>query len=257
MFDKQMFAKRLKELREENKLNQKEFAKEIGISSGSISYYEKAERLPDIEVISLIADRFKVSTDYLIGISSFKSPDMEPQAICKYTGLSEQSLERIKGTMSFAKCIDELALRKDDANECCSILSDEKITNKDNVNLINKEYKQISLKVTEENICNTLFSVLYSQMRFIDTFRDAILKKIKYDIVSTVLKYDIEEAKKSYSEKFKYNSEYDYEKGINLLHLIYALDEEYRFVKWQLSEELNKFSETIIKEVLGENNADD
>ena len=257
MFDKQMFAKRLKELREENKLNQKELAKEIGISSGSISYYEKAERLPDIEVISMIADRFKVSTDYLIGISGFKSPDMEPQAICEYTGLSEQALERIKGTMSFAKCIDELALKKDDANECCSILIAKNITDKNNVDLIEKEYKKLSLMVTEENICNTLFSALYSQMSFIDNFRDAILKKIKYNIVSTVLKYDIEEAKKRCYKKIKYDSEYDYEKGFNLLYLISALDEEYRFIKWRLSEELNKFSETIIKEILGENNADD
>ncbi|MBR2040103.1 MAG: helix-turn-helix transcriptional regulator [Clostridia bacterium] len=257
MFDKQMFAKRLKELREENKLNQKEFAKEIGISSGSISYYEKAERLPDIEVISMIADRFKVSTDYLIGISDIKTQDINVKSICEYIGLSEQALKGIELTMSMAKSIDNIPQKTDFTDELYAILSEEMITGNDNINLISNEYKEKVSMITEEKIFNSLLSMLYSQRQFIDILKRAMSKKLKCDIVSTILKSEIEEANKRYESNFEYRADYDYEKGIKLLHLIYALNEEYRYEKWSLSEELNEFSKTIMKEVLGENNADD
>ena len=43
-----MFAKRLKELRETAGLTQEQLAKELKVSRGAISYYEKGGRTPDI-----------------------------------------------------------------------------------------------------------------------------------------------------------------------------------------------------------------
>ena len=45
------FAKRLKFLREEHKLSQTELANALGISRGSLSFYENAERTADIETL--------------------------------------------------------------------------------------------------------------------------------------------------------------------------------------------------------------
>ena len=42
------FAKRLKQIRETAGLTQEQFAKELKVSRGTISYYEKGERTPDI-----------------------------------------------------------------------------------------------------------------------------------------------------------------------------------------------------------------
>lgn len=67
------FATRLKELREEKGLNQGQLAKELGISRGSISYYENEERTPDIEIFDRIARYFNVSVEYMLGYISIKN----------------------------------------------------------------------------------------------------------------------------------------------------------------------------------------
>lgn len=60
---------RLKKLRLQKKLSQKEFAKLFNLAESTIGMYERGERKPDYETLLLIADYFKVSTDYLLGNS--------------------------------------------------------------------------------------------------------------------------------------------------------------------------------------------
>jgi transcriptional regulator with XRE-family HTH domain len=66
---REIFGQRIKELREENGLGVRELATILGISHSAISLYESCRRTPDIDVCKLFADYFKVSGDYLIGIS--------------------------------------------------------------------------------------------------------------------------------------------------------------------------------------------
>lgn len=63
------FAKRLKQIRETAGLTQEQFAKELGVSRGTISYYEKGERTPDIEFLNSLYDYFQctVPFDFLLG----------------------------------------------------------------------------------------------------------------------------------------------------------------------------------------------
>lgn len=72
-FSKQLFAKRLKELREKAGLNQKECAEKLNVSRGSISFYENEGRLPDIETAYNMATFFGVSVSYLIGLTDEKT----------------------------------------------------------------------------------------------------------------------------------------------------------------------------------------
>jgi len=65
---KEIFAQRIKELREEKGLGIRELALKLGISHSAISLYESCQRTPDIETCKLFADFFNVSGDYLIGI---------------------------------------------------------------------------------------------------------------------------------------------------------------------------------------------
>lgn len=87
---KQMFSTRLKSLREEKGLSQDALAEKIGISRGSISFYEKAERTPDIEIFNRIADFFNVSLNYLIGKANAGRPENEE--ISEETGLSDKAI---------------------------------------------------------------------------------------------------------------------------------------------------------------------
>ena len=52
------FARRLRQLREAAGLTQEQFAKELKVSRGAISYYEKGERTPDIEFLNSLYDYF-------------------------------------------------------------------------------------------------------------------------------------------------------------------------------------------------------
>lgn len=58
---------RIRELRIELDLEQKELAKILNVHKGTISNWENNKRNPDNEMISKIADYFKVSVDYLLG----------------------------------------------------------------------------------------------------------------------------------------------------------------------------------------------
>ena len=72
---RKVFAKRLRMLRIDKKMTLKELAAaleqkyEIEITYGSISNYERSFRIPDIRILSYIADFFDVSTDYLLNVT--------------------------------------------------------------------------------------------------------------------------------------------------------------------------------------------
>lgn len=62
------FGSRLKALRQDNKLLQKDLAKILGVTSGAIGMYENDKRTPDFETLRKIVKFFNVSTDYILEI---------------------------------------------------------------------------------------------------------------------------------------------------------------------------------------------
>lgn len=59
---------KLKQLRSEKGLSQKEIAKIIGVSVSAYSNYEQGIREPSYDILIKIAQYFEVSTDYLLGL---------------------------------------------------------------------------------------------------------------------------------------------------------------------------------------------
>lgn len=59
---------RIRELRVENKISQKQLARDTGISQASLSQYEKTGRNPKIEAWQKLANYFGVSVGYLQGV---------------------------------------------------------------------------------------------------------------------------------------------------------------------------------------------
>ncbi len=57
---------RLKKIRKENKLTQKEMAEKLDIHPNTISMYEKGNRNIPSNMVKKISDTFNVSTDYLL-----------------------------------------------------------------------------------------------------------------------------------------------------------------------------------------------
>lgn len=66
------FGERLKELRLENGLTQLQLAEMLDISKSNISKYEAGSVEPNIEIITKIAIRFGVNTDYLLGLTNYR-----------------------------------------------------------------------------------------------------------------------------------------------------------------------------------------
>lgn len=66
---------RIKEIRQEKKLSQKDLAKKLNISQQAISLYEKGDREPKLETWEKLADFFGVSVPYLQGYVDVKDKD--------------------------------------------------------------------------------------------------------------------------------------------------------------------------------------
>lgn len=64
------FGNKLKKLRLNAGLSQKELADRMGVTKSVISYYELQERTPSPEILKKLAFIFHVSSDYLLGIES-------------------------------------------------------------------------------------------------------------------------------------------------------------------------------------------
>lgn len=62
------FGKKLKELREENKLTQLEIATMLSVSKTTICQWEKHKQEPSLNDICELTNIFKVSADYLLGL---------------------------------------------------------------------------------------------------------------------------------------------------------------------------------------------
>lgn len=70
------FGNKLKELRTQAGLTQKQLADQIGITKSVVSFYELRERTPSPDILVKLAAVFHVSTDYLLGIEKGKSIDI-------------------------------------------------------------------------------------------------------------------------------------------------------------------------------------
>ena len=79
------FGTKLKQLREERGLTQKELAKGMELSPSMISMYEGGGSYPSVEILIRLSHYFRVSTDYLLGVSDSNGYDLsgltEEQAV--------------------------------------------------------------------------------------------------------------------------------------------------------------------------------
>jgi len=64
------FSSRLKKLREERNVSQKQVAESTGVSDVMISMYEQGKKKPSISKLEDLATYFGVTTDYLLGNKS-------------------------------------------------------------------------------------------------------------------------------------------------------------------------------------------
>jgi transcriptional regulator with XRE-family HTH domain len=62
-----VFGERLKRLRVNEKMTQKQLAEKLKISESAVGMYERSEREPSFEIVLALSEIFDVTTDYLHG----------------------------------------------------------------------------------------------------------------------------------------------------------------------------------------------
>ena len=65
---------RIKDLREDSDITQKELAEYLHIKQNTYSQYENGQRQLPIEVLIALAKYYHTSTDYLLGLTDEKKP---------------------------------------------------------------------------------------------------------------------------------------------------------------------------------------
>lgn len=80
-------GEKLKSLRLEKKMTQRQVADIIGLAISAVSSYESGSRYPSYDVLVQLARIFHVTTDYLLGMTDKRHIDV--------TGLNDSEIELI------------------------------------------------------------------------------------------------------------------------------------------------------------------
>ena len=88
-------GQRLKQLRAQKNLTQKQVADRVGLAVSAISSYESGFRYPSYPTLVKLASMYHVSCDYLIGIPCSRTIDV--------SGLSDSEIEVISQTVDLLR----------------------------------------------------------------------------------------------------------------------------------------------------------
>ncbi len=90
-----MIADKIKILRVEKGITQTELAKLLGITRSSVNAWEMGISVPSTQYIVELADIFKISTDYLLGVETTASMDI--------SGLTQEDIHVLHSLISHLK----------------------------------------------------------------------------------------------------------------------------------------------------------
>lgn len=89
---KESFGERIRRLRMERKLKQEQVAAILQVNRKAVSHYENDIREPSFETLIQLAELYRVSSDYLLGIESGPS--------IKVSGLTEKEISLVRELVS-------------------------------------------------------------------------------------------------------------------------------------------------------------
>lgn len=159
MYDKKLFAERLKELRGTLLKTQIQFAEFVGSTPATISAYENGAKNPSLEIVSNIANRCNVSLDWLCGLSDKKD---QKKSILTYSDLLHLIYELMEATQEHDLEV-ELSVDTNTiySNSKVNIeLDDEGPTLRDAIKEFKAVYDLYAAKTITKNMYDTLFESL-------------------------------------------------------------------------------------------------
>ncbi|MBQ6317573.1 MAG: helix-turn-helix transcriptional regulator [Oscillospiraceae bacterium] len=85
----------------------KGLAEFLQISPQAVNQFKQGQSFPKTENLVKMAQYFRCSLDYLIGLSDVRSPDADLQTVCDYTGLSEKAVSHLHASAEEVKRAQE------------------------------------------------------------------------------------------------------------------------------------------------------
>lgn len=125
-YEENVFAKRLRDAREELGLMQKEMASKLSMPITTYNGYETGKRSPSLDIVKHIADMLDISTDYLLGRTNIK---------INISNLREEELiEKLNPTNDMRELLEHFSKldseAKDRALKIVKLFSEENNSNK-------------------------------------------------------------------------------------------------------------------------------
>ena len=93
-----MYYKRIRDLREDKDLTQKQLAEKLEVSPSIVSGYETGDRTPSLENLLALAKLYNCSTDYLLGMNA-----EEPSIAIDTEGLTIQQITVLQDLVAVMK----------------------------------------------------------------------------------------------------------------------------------------------------------
>lgn len=201
----EQIGKRIRELRKEKKLTQKEFGRVFGLSQNAVTNIETGKRALYLDELLKIADYFNVSTDYLIKENGVKGNNPDLQYMCDYTGLNETTVSFFHNLLSFKSRFinnNSYLFNGEEVNEdnfetkCSEIKSEESY-------LEALRFEKSDLK-QDKRICNKMVSSGFIENALIHERRLSILyEKLSFYLALLFNDYDYLQAQDSICDEDK------------------------------------------------------
>ena len=92
----EILAERLAAARKESGYTQDEIADFLKCSRVTVTNYENGRRSPDYDNLVLLAEKYNVTTDYLLGVTTAETTDKDLRYVCDYTGLTDKAEQELR-----------------------------------------------------------------------------------------------------------------------------------------------------------------
>lgn len=189
---REYFGERLKLLRNSKKMSQQELAEKLGVSKGSLGFYETCKNTPDIEFLDRTAIFFDVSVDYLLGRSEVKTDKKtEAKAVCDYLGISEKALNEFTKLKDEPRCCEMLnSLLEFGLFSCITVLtaqiysSKALIANYENLAFINLEKGKAPSDEEKVNVLCHKLAITETRKNLVDILLKVVDAVTSYTSVS-------------------------------------------------------------------------
>lgn len=168
-----VFATRLRELMEVRDITQDVLAEKANCTRQSISQYMDGSSIPNVDKLLSIAEYFRVSIDYLLGLATEPTTDKDINFICEYTGLDEFSVRELHRLQRKKELV-----KKEENN---TLFSDIRKSNAQNAE-IDIEFLNVFLSSPFNSVFNHRDSYLYEYCRNLDKCIDLYNQVINFEI---------------------------------------------------------------------------